>query len=693
MDPESRELRKYGLKIRMPAQAFRTLACLLERSGELVTRDELCSRLWPDGTHVDFEGNLNAIIRDVREVLGDSARNPRFIETELKRGYRFIAPVAVVEPPAAPAGPSEITKPGRRIPVAAAVLGFAALAAWLLWVLLGTRPRDPFAGGIRIAQLTNFVGAEGHPTFSPDGTRIAFHWNGDERGGFEIYVKQFGSDTLLRLTNNPADDRSPAWSPDGRDIAFLRDLPDQSAIMLVPAVGGAERQVTLVPSGASIAWSPDGRWIAYSASFPDYVRSSLEGPGIYAVSLETGGRIRITSPGREFLGDEHPAFSPDGRKLAFFRSSSIGSSDLYVVDVSRELKPAGEPRRLTYDSRDGRDPVWTRDGRQIVFSSTRTGIHSLWRIAVSQRGDPIPVGGEEAFEPAIDFSGMRIAYSRLALVDSLTTIGLCNPECGPQSGKRLMFSAKLARNPEFSPDGRRIAFESSRSGDMEIWVCDSDGSNARQLSAFKGPVTGTPRWSPDGTRLVFDSRVQGKGKVFVMPVDGGQARQLTYGSAEDIVPNWSHDGRWIYFVSNRTGRFQVWRMASDGTAARAITKGGGFYATESYDGKLVYYAKEIAQTSLWQAPVTGGVEKPVIERLGYWLNYSVTPDGIYFVPPSAGSRIPIRFLDTRTGKFREVASTGGLELQGLSVSPDRRTLVFSKRESVERDLMLAELGK
>lgn len=678
----------------MPEQGLCALSLLLEHAGQVVPREEFRKHLWPEDTHVEFDDNLNTIIRGVREALGDSARNPRFIETAPRHGYRFVAPVAAaVEAPAAPETPR---RSARALAVPAAVAVAVAIAIGSVWWFALRAPRGAERSGAAASKLTSYPGSAGNPTYSPDGGRVAFHWNGKEQQGFDIYVRDLGTGELTRLTAGSENERYPAWSPDGRDIAFVRALPDnRSAIVLAPADGGPEREVAVIPSThVPLSWSPDGKWIAYSMSFPDYVRTPAEHAGIFAVSLETRQRVRITAPGSRFLGDAYPAFSPDGRRLAFFRTSSFGASDLHVVAIDEALRPVGEPRRLTFDARSAQNPAWTPDGKEIVFVSDRGGSHSLWKVRAAGGGLPVALGGEDAFEPAIAPSGKQVVYARQRLIDNLVRIELCGTNCIPGPERRLTRSAMLVRNPSCSPDGRRIAFESRRSGYDEIWTCASDGSDPQQLTSFRGPATGTPRWSPDGKQIVFDSRVQGKGQLFVIGAEGGTPRQITHEQVEQIVPSWSSDGAWIYHASNRTGEFQVWKMPATGGAALQVTRQGGFYAVESRDGRFIYYSKGILRTSVWRVPAGGGAETLVLDSLSHSQDFSLSRDGIYFVPASqATSTVSIYFYEFATAKVRRVGSTDTLSLSGLSVLPDGRGIVFSKRESAESDLMLAELGR
>jgi DNA-binding winged helix-turn-helix (wHTH) protein len=205
-DLRTGELFKDGQRVVLPNQSFLALAALLERPGELVSREELRARLWPDGRVVEFEQGLNAIINRLREALGDSASAPKYIETLPRRGYRFIA--AVAQPPPAPLSPS-----GPEVPVRLYGLGvLLALLVLLVSVMgPGQRGADVFANPT-LQRLTSSVGREVSPSFAPDGRSFVFGWNGVGESGFDLYIKKLDSEHLLRLTHDPATAISPAWA-------------------------------------------------------------------------------------------------------------------------------------------------------------------------------------------------------------------------------------------------------------------------------------------------------------------------------------------------------------------------------------------------------------------------------------------------------------------------------------------------
>jgi len=540
---------------------------------------------------------------------------------------------------------------------------------------------------LRAVPFTSFPGRETQPSFSPDGNQIAFEWNGEKEDNWDIYVKVIGTESVLRLTTHPGIDWAPAWSPDGRHIAFHRHTESEDAIFLVAVLGGPERKLCSMQLGAlfreqAASWSPDGKLLALSEPVPgqEYLRISL-------LSVESLERRAVTSPPVSMRGDFYPAFSPDGRTLAFLRGQAVGVKEIHLVSL-----PGGEPRRLTHGNTHIFGLTWTPDGAHIIFSSNPLGPLSLWKLSTSG-GEPqmLDVGTDGASYPTLSRDGRRLAYVQESGGD--TNIWQFEVPGVPGRGRpptKLIASSQMDQGPQFSSDGKKIVFASSRSGANEIWICDADGSNLLKLTSFAD--AGTPRWSADGRHVVFDHVLEGQSDIGVVSVEGGSPRRLTAEKSNDVVPSWSRDGRWIYFASNRTGTWQVWKMPAEGGQAVQVTNEGGYDAFESFDGKTLYYAKGLMVPGLWQVPVDGGEETPVLEQLGaglygYW---GLTKDGIYFY--NARTRA-IEFFNFATRKVTKVATPDGEPLSfnpGFSVSPDGQRILFTQIDNVSSDIMLVE---
>jgi Tol biopolymer transport system component/DNA-binding winged helix-turn-helix (wHTH) protein len=715
IDVRAGELRKSGVKLKLQEQPFEVLCLLVERPGEVVTREELRNRLWPADTFVDFDHSVNAAIKRLRDALGDSADNPHFVETLARRGYRFIGSVEMGRQGGATVPKSEPISEGESVryvhqcqsspdttrPILRTAYKYAALVS-LCAALAGLmavkffRHSKSMPPAVKVVPLVTLSGRAYTPAFSPDGNQVIFAWDSDLRENSGLYIKLIGSEKMLRLTNN-ADDCCGVWAPDGRSIAFYRGSQPEPGIYIIPALGGGERKLTsIVPRSESFQThfhmdlSPDGKFIA----FPDKT-SSNDLTSIFLLSIDDFQRHKLTSltsPSRYF--DWGPAFSPDGKQLAFVReSANEAPGDLYLVSSS-----GGEPRRLTFDNRTiAGPPAWTPDGGEIIFSSSRAGLLTLWRISASG-GEPKQLSGvgTVALQPALSKDGHRLAYQQVILDSNLWRMDIPESKLRASTPRRLMFSSQIDQNPQFSPDGEKVAFVSNRSGTFEIWMCDADGSNAVQLTSSGGAFSGNPRWSPDGRQIAFDSRPESSSDIFVIDVAGGAPIRLTKGTVDSMAPSWSKDGRWIYFASIRNGTWQVWKVAAQGGQAIQVTRHGGFAPFESPDGRFVYYAKAPREVpGVWRVSVGGGAESPVLELLSpsFCYNWAVAEHGIYFIDRDVKPHAAIKFFDFATHQVVSVAPLNNKHPvwnAGLTVSPDGRSVVYALTDKDESNIILLD---
>jgi Tol biopolymer transport system component len=222
-------------------------------------------------------------------------------------------------------------------------------------------------------------------------------------------------------------------------------------------------------------------------------------------------------------------------------------------------------------------------------------------------------------------------------------------------------------------------------------VCDSEGTNAIQLTSFGGPDVGTPRWSPDGRYIAFDSKATGNRDIYVIGADGGKPRILTEG-ADDVRPSWSRDGRWIYFGSNRSGDWQIWKAPAEGGSAVQVTQHGGREAFESFDGKFLYYSKGFGIPGIWRIAAAGGNEEEILKSAlqGFW---ALSSDGIYFIDPKGTPRPMIEFFNLATRRTTLIAPVEKdlqLVYPSMAISADGKSLLYVQVDSLESDIMLVE---
>jgi Tol biopolymer transport system component len=672
----------------------------------LVTREELRQKVWPEDTFVDFDQALNTAIAKIRTALGDDAENPRFVETLPRRGYRFIGPVDQPSSQVPTGGVSRwrFEKPTATwtlLGVAAALLALVSGIAISRFLPNRSRVSLP---PIDVLPLASLPGFEVQPAFSPDGNHVAFALRAEKNSG--VYTAMVGGENSLRLTSNSGD-CCPRWSRDGREIAFSRMSDEGVDIYVIPAVGGTEHRVFSWPpeghrsstapawriNARSLDWSPDGKVLAFADTQEDKTHA-----WIALLSLADSTIRPLTSPPSQNL-DYGPAFSPDGSTVAFVRGIAAGVvEDLYLVPAA-----GGAPKRLTFDNTwILGPPAWTPDGRDLVFSSRRGGLTSLWRIAASG-GTPRPVAGVGVLAafPAISAKGNLLAYQQLDRKAGIWRLNLRN-EKHLQGPPEVVISQKGQNSrPHFSPDGKSVVFESDRLGYPEIWTCDSDGSNCRQLTSLHG-TAGAARWSPDGRYVAFEFRPKEHSEIYLLEIASGVPRLLpTLPGADNGGPNWSRDGRWIYFYSDRGGGpFQLWKIQPDGGTPIQVTKNGGIFAAESADGRFLYYSK-YETPGIWKIPLNGGEETRILDQPAgeSWWNWAVARNGIYFFESSTGScrwncsysaaKSSVAFFDFASGKKISLAATDRPSL-GLALSPDGRSILYVQHEWMNSSIMLVK---
>ncbi len=670
---------------------------LAGRPGEVFSRDQLLERVW-QGVFVS-ENTLSQAISRLRRALGDDRQAPRYIETISKSGYRLVAEVAWPEPAgprhAVPMEGSEAPNTGappeshdagalvdreaRRFPLAAYALAGAALfaVAFATWWLL---PREIATAPLPVHPESTLVGTQFEPYLSPDGSTLAFAWQGPAQDNWDIWVHPVQGDAPVRLTDDPATERLPAWSPDGKSVAFVRFDPaaDRCGIYRRAILGGeAERLADCVRGMRSLTWSPDGSTLCLTgADAPDEPR------GLRLLHLESGEVTRLTTPPADSRGDDDPAFSPDGRWIAFERHLNRHRHDLMVIPVS-----GGEPRALTDDAWGQlRGLDWTADGKSVVLSSNRSGRFLLWRVPLAG-GEPerLPIEDDWVTQPSLARNGGLLTYRTFRDEVDVWAYPVSGTAAAPT---RRVPSTRSEREAAWSPDGESIAFISDRSGTMELWSSAPDGGGARRHTDLAGPLPASPVWSPDGRRIVYDAAVYGHSDLWEVPREGRRPVRLTDHPAEDRNATFSRDGRRLYFASNRSGSWQIWRRPAGGGRAEMLTRDGGFLAQESPDGRQLFFVK-LDEPGIWRMPSGGGDAErlPLELELGDWGGWTATDEGIYFVQRRPRSVGYFAFADGQIETVFETEKTVPYLSRTLSLSADGETLLVSIIDRSDDEVM------
>jgi Tol biopolymer transport system component/DNA-binding winged helix-turn-helix (wHTH) protein len=710
-----------GSETRVEPKVMRVLQCLAERPGEVVSKEEFMDEVWGDTVVTDDA--LLRCISALRKAFGDDARSPEYIETIRSQGYRLIAPVRERPAPSptettpeetapAAAAPAEtdassrstsLPVPDAPAPSSEAWKGWALALAVVALVAAGvlswsarspasptepappTEPADP----LRAEPLTSLRGEEVDPALSPDGERVVFARRAPSGSSFDLYLKKPGRETPRRLTNDAADDRRPAFSPDGRRVAFVREDGAETSIAIVPVGGGPPRRVKTLQTRdvQKLAWAPDGRALAFSAHEAPYESFSL-----FLFSLETLNVQKLTAPPADARGDFAPAFSPDGNTLAFLRSPVSHIADVYTLPVNEGN--AGDARRLTRDNADITGLDWMPEGEAVVFSSDRAGSYGLWNVG-ADGGTPrwmATTQGGALHQPAVARTRRALAYVRRLDETHVWKRALADTTAeAPAAGAApAVASTRRDTDPALSPDGRRLAFVSDRSGSDQLWTADTSGARPTRLTDFDGHVTTSPRWSPEGRRIAFDTRQEGSADIYVVGAGGGTPRRLTPAGSNEKVPRWSRDGQRLYFASNRSGHWQVWKIPAGGAGPPTqVTTEGGFVAQEGPSGTHLYYSKR-SVPGLWRRPLDGdGREERVVDDLQPrdGTAWTIRDGALYYVRRGGTSpTLMRRSLDG--GASRMVASLDrAASHASIALSPDARWVFYAREDRRESDLM------
>jgi Tol biopolymer transport system component len=566
-----------------------------------------------------------------------------------------------------------------------ALLLVVALAAWFLRGR-DTKPDQTF----HPIPLTTYLGSQDWPSFSPDGNQVAFSWDGEKQGNFDVYVKPIGPGQPLRVTRSLMNNTNPAWSPDGHWIAFLRGTgPGRSTVVLVPPSGGPERVVGEVaspgPSVQSLTWSPDSRWMVV------FDQPAGQAGGLWLLSLDGREFRRLTSViGGSAPLDRSPAFASDGSSLAFVRRVANNSEDLYLLSLAADLRPAAKPRQITRANQAMSGLAWAADRHGLIFSSGPSGNENLWRTSIF--GAPY---ARRLTEQA-DILSLAISphSHRLVFAQSRREMDIYRADLSGKAGEvrsiPLIASSRLDRYPQYSPDGKKIAFVSLRSGDWQLWTCDSDGTNTVQITSFDRGEVAFPTWSPDGQQIGFSSNAEGSYQAYVVNASGGKPRKR-----EDLGTDvsgwiWTRDGRWVVYFCSGPGEApqQLCRVPAQGGHAEQLTHMGatGWIVGESPETELLYF---IRQGGVWTVSIGGSNERQLFkfDVDPGWLD--IGRSGIYFVSKSTHTKDgDLMFYRFPNGPVTRVA---GIQARyGFSLSPDGRYVIYTKMTSTGSDLMLMD---
>lgn len=686
LDAERRTLQRGEQTVTLTPKVFQTLLVLVEHHDRVLSKDELCERIWPD--QFVEEANLTQNISVLRRALGESDADRKHIVTFHGHGYRFVEPVAIgaghtgeeavalsamsPAPPivtsATPAVLNPPASPRRRPWIAVACALAAGICGWMLHgAKRSTLPGAPAAVSESPQVLTRMPGTQFEPAWAADGSSFAYV---DRPGEAEVsrLLVQVRNEARPRVLGTEGDwYESPSWSPDNHRLAAVRIHQGVRAVVVLDARDGSERVVTsLFPHRYGLEyrhldWSPDGSMLAVDDKLAESEPLSL-----FLIHLADGSRTRVTYPAMDIIGDVAPRFSPDGTSLAFLRIKYQGQNAVARVPVT-----GAEPLIVLEPQTMVSDVDWASNAT-LVFAARLDGEFRLW-AAPAHGGAKPAIAGTLATQTPLQFSLHRgsgeVLYSEHS--DNLD-VWAGRIDTHSIVWRPLVAGPAQDVAPSFSPDGQRVAFRSDSGGAEHLWVAQADGSDVRMVDT-KALVPAVHSWEPDSRTLMFKARNRA-GLFEVASRGGAPPNQIS--SIGLSHPARSVDGRRIFA---RAGTF-IYALDRSTGHTETLTSRGGAPIAPSADGRFLYFAQGRMETHIARLELNSHEQTNVLNSLvpGYDDCWALSARGIYHLAVENAQPV-IAFFDFATHRDRTISAFPGdlppVGYSGFTLSPDGHTLL------------------
>ncbi|UXI65812.1 winged helix-turn-helix domain-containing protein [Tahibacter amnicola] len=694
VEPGELRLHRDGQPVKLEPRVLAVLLCLVRRAGRTVSRDDLLAEAWRG--QIVSDDAINRAIWKLRAALAGDQADANVIETVPRLGYRLLWPVDLLdttplplrrEPtPSAPATGSDNAKPPAEAPPPASRerrtpwrLGLVAAGAMALAAAVTYRlvPDTSRPAQIQLRSFTHLPWAEYEPAFSPDGRRMVFAADGDT--GSQLWVQPIDSATAEPLTRTTANDHSPAWSPTADRIAFVRETTATCTIELIPATGGESRTVGQCAPNfwANISFSADGRQLVISDRNLDGVHPQ----SLWLIDIASGHREELTRP-TELHGDFLPRWSPDGRHIAFARS--LGRSQYQLLRQSTAAEAA--PEFILESPSAVRWLAW-RDSERLMYLTRDNGLPTLWQWHDGKVTQWLTLTDLDIDAFVIAPDGRRAALVRTQRQRSIWQHpNPRSPSAASADTRPLLTSSREDFQAAYSPDGRQLAFASTRNGRPALWLADPDGSRARILWGETESRVGGFSWSPDSRRLVFERNRGMRAELCIVTLAGAASCLKTPGEKSEM-PAWSVDGQWIYYTAEADASWILRRIRVDGTDDAPLVADQAYAATPSRDGQRVWFAR-VGVPGLWSHELATGREVQVLDDLPA-LNpraYAEGADGLYYL--AADGQITFRAAD---GQRQTLFKPDGIIRPAtISLHPSGDWLLISRDEKDRGDISLVD---
>lgn len=618
-DLSENRIERNGRSVRITPKAGAVLRVLIEQQHRAVTREELFETVWPGLYPTDDV--LTQAIGELRRALGDTAQDRDFIRTVPKVGYRLVA--AVSEAP-----PGHTRNPFRdtRVMGLVAVLALVTLPIGILLLVghfsLESRPYHQVLEA-EMQPVTFEPGRKTRPTPSPDGEYMVYTPVGARGEHGPQIVRPVGSNDRSPLPHEPgALDTAAAWSPDGDYIAFQRHFPGNCEVHLHNRENGITRKLADGCPGSLVTlmdWFPDGQSLLVSHY------DAEAGIRLHRLGLD-GSRKPLDYDFTAGDIDAEARISPDGGRIAIRRGNWPDNS-LHIIDAEK-----GNTRTLTPHELPLKGFDWTPDGSGIVFSSPHEGRPTLW-LMDAEDGAVTGLGISGALWPRFSADGSVLLFERWEGRTGLAAVDLDpGEEAHPEDGEQLFASRFNEHTPRVSPDGRKLAFRSDRTGEEQIWLGNLRTGQSRQLTKHDTGLISSLAWHPSGEQIAYVLTDYDKRTLFHQPISDGEPRRISERNENIRDAAFSPEGDSLYFSSDRTGTWQLHQYKLQ-EGQRSLLGGKDIDRVQASrdDGNLVVTRRD--REGLWTLELENGNMEPTSISLTTAKSHAwdAHPDAIWYI--------------------------------------------------------------
>lgn len=544
--------------------------------------------------------------------------------------------------------------PQSKLPRTLIVVAAIAVVLSLGFVFSGVRSRSSADAGASPWQVTSMraitsdPGAERRPHISPDGTRLAYVKTDAGAQFSRIHMRAMQPSAVSNLTAQSDEyEGAPTWSPDGTQIAFERLGRDTCHIFVASSAGGAEREVGACQSYATnyFDWTPDGKHLI-TANRNVGVAGDLT---LEQLDIVTGAKQPINYDHSVNDQDLEPRYSPDGKWIAF-RRGIAPFSNLCVMSAS-----GGAVRQLTHVSTRIRGYTWTRDGSALIFASNLRGAYELFAIGIAD-GSVHPLGVRPAEYPDAARADQTIVYEIPRANSALAEVSVGG------DGKPTLLAASTGSDgaPALSPEGNRIAFVSDRSGSQQLWLYDAVARTASPLTDYQDTVLLNPNWGLNGKQLLVTARHGDSASLVEIDLASHRQRVISKPQEHILSGNYGPEANSYLVMSGASSPSDsLVYLRNVGTPNETSTTlaAGVAHIELDQDARLVYYTKT-AQRGLFRRDLDGGAEQFVTPLITSILldGWRVVGGKIWYVSDMEFNPTDIREIDPVNQQERTIGT-------------------------------------